>query len=51
MNVLLLNRRPATALYDSVSEGSAAIVIRRYSSSFGLASLLLGGPVRTQIKK
>jgi len=45
MNVLLLNRRPATRLYDSVSEGSAAIVIRRYSSSFGLASLLLGAPV------
>jgi len=50
MNVLLLNRRPATRLYDSVSEGSAAIVIRRYSSSFGLASLLLGAPVRTQIR-
>jgi len=37
-------------LYDSVSEGSAAIVIRRYSSSFGLASRLLGEPVRTQVR-
>lgn len=37
-------------LYDSVSEDSAAIVIRRYSSSFGLASLLLGRQVRTPVR-
>ena len=35
--------------YDEVCEGSAAAVIRRYSSSFGLASRLLGQPVRTQV--
>lgn len=37
-------------LYDTVSEGSAAIVIREYSSSFGLASRLLAEPVRTQVR-
>ncbi len=47
---LLLNRRPARTLYDAVSEGSAAMVIKGYSSSFGLASLLLGEPVRTQVR-
>jgi phytoene/squalene synthetase len=36
--------------YDSVSEGSAALVIRQYSSSFGLASRLLAEPVRTQVR-
>jgi phytoene/squalene synthetase len=50
MNLLLLARRPARTLYDSVSEGSAAIVIRHYSSSFGLASRLLAEPVRTQVR-
>ena len=50
MNPLLVGRPPATTLYDSVSEGSAAMVIRRYSSSFGLASLLLAKPVRTQVR-
>jgi 15-cis-phytoene synthase len=33
-----------------VSEGSAALVIRKYSSSFGLASRLLAEPVRTQVR-
>ncbi|GAA4692293.1 phytoene/squalene synthase family protein [Nocardioides conyzicola] len=50
MNSLLVSRPPARTLYDSVSEGSAAMVIRRYSSSFGLASLLLAKPVRTQVR-
>jgi phytoene synthase len=40
----------APSLYDSVSEASAAIVIRRYSSSFGLASRLLAEPVRTEVR-
>ena len=31
-------------LYDVVSEESSAVVIRQYSSSFGLASRLLGEP-------
>ena len=43
-------RRPARTLYDAVSERSAAVVIRRYSSSFGLASLLLSAPVRTDVR-
>ena len=50
MSLYLLGRRPARSLYDTVSEGSAALVIRRYSSSFGLASRLLGEPVRTQVR-
>ena len=50
MNLFLLTRRPARNLYDSVSEGSAAVVIRHYSSSFGLASRLLAEPVRTQVR-
>ena len=49
MNLFLVARRPPRSLYDSVSEGSAAVVIRRYSSSFGLASRLLSEPVRTQV--
>src|SRR4051794_7419512 len=49
MTVLLAGRRSAGTLYDAVSEGSAAIVIRQYSSSFGLASRLLGRSVRTPI--
>ena len=47
---LIAARRPALSLYDSVSEASAAVVIRRYSSSFGLASRLLAEPVRTQVR-
>jgi phytoene synthase len=50
MSLFLLPRRPSRNLYDSVSEGSAAVVIRRYSSSFGLASRLLAEPVRTQVR-
>jgi phytoene/squalene synthetase len=49
MSFLLHGRRPGRSLYDSVSEGSAALVIRSYSSSFGLASRLLAEPVRTGI--
>ena len=30
------------SLYDEVAEQTASIVIRRYSTSFGLASRLLG---------
>ncbi|GAA3538233.1 phytoene synthase [Aeromicrobium flavum] len=38
------------ALYDEVAERSAALVIKRYSTSFGLASRLLNGPVRTRVR-
>ncbi|MEY2848782.1 MAG: hypothetical protein RI885_1447 [Actinomycetota bacterium] len=39
-----------SALYDSVAEQTAAVVIRRYSTSFGLASRLLGGDVRGHVE-
>lgn len=47
---LLVPRRDSRTLYDTVSEGAAAEVIRSYSSSFGLASRLLAEPVRTQVR-
>jgi phytoene/squalene synthetase len=47
---LFLRRAAVGGLYDSVSDASAALVIREYSSSFGLASRLLGDPVRTQVR-
>ena len=50
MNLFLLTRRAPRSLYDVVSEGSAAVIIRKYSSSFGLASRLLAEPVRTQVR-
>jgi 15-cis-phytoene synthase len=50
MSLFLIPRRPPRGLYDSVSEGSAAAVIRTYSSSFGLASRLLAEPVRTEVR-
>jgi len=49
MSLFLVARRPPRTPYDSVAMGSAAMVIRHYSSSFGLASRLLGEPVRTHI--
>jgi phytoene/squalene synthetase len=50
MSLFLVGRRPPRSLYDSVSEGSAAVVIRQYSSSFWLASRLFAEPVRTQVR-
>ena len=47
---LLLDRRSARTPYECVSEDSAALVIRTYSSSFGLASRLLAEPVRTHVR-
>lgn len=38
------------ALYDQVAEETASIVIRRYSTSFGLASRLLGPAVRQHVE-
>ena len=43
-----MSRRPA--LYDRVAEETASIVIRRYSTSFGLASRLLGTGVRQHVE-
>jgi 15-cis-phytoene synthase len=47
---LFVGRGTTRTLYDTVSEASSAVVIREYSSSFGLASRLLGEPVRTQVR-
>jgi phytoene/squalene synthetase len=41
---------PRPALYDRVAEETASIVIRRYSTSFGLASRLLGPGVRQHVE-
>jgi len=38
------------ALYDRVAEETASIVIHRYSTSFGLASRLLGADVRQHVE-
>jgi len=40
----------ARTLYDSVAEETASVVIRRYSTSFGLASRLLGPSVRQHVE-
>jgi phytoene/squalene synthetase len=37
-------------LYDDVAEQAASLVIRRYSTSFGMASRLLGPGVRQQVE-
>ena len=37
-------------LYDQVAEETASVVIRRYSTSFGLASRLLGPSVRQHVE-
>ncbi len=50
MKLVALTRRPLRSQYDTVSEESAAAVIRAYSSSFGLASRLLAEPVRTHVR-
>lgn len=42
--------RQAYRLYDAVAQASAALVIDRYSSSFGMASRLLGGHVRVHVR-
>jgi phytoene/squalene synthetase len=51
----LLQSRTATALtpaeqYDALAVASARLVIRRYSTSFGIASRFLAEPVRTHVQ-
>ena len=41
---------PRLALYGAVAEEAASLVIRRYSTSFGLASRLLGPSVRQPVQ-
>jgi phytoene synthase len=45
-----LHRHPAGGTYDVVAGQSAAVVIRNYSTSFGLATRLLGEPVRGHVR-
>ena len=40
----------ARQLYDRVAQETASIVIRRYSTSFGLAARLLGGDIRQDVE-
>ncbi|MES2093275.1 MAG: squalene/phytoene synthase family protein [Actinomycetota bacterium] len=42
--------RRSPSLYDRVAEETASVVIRRYSTSFGLASRLLAPPIRRHIE-
>jgi phytoene/squalene synthetase len=41
---------PRLSLYDDVAQQTASLVIRRYSTSFGLASRLLGAGVRQSVE-
>jgi phytoene/squalene synthetase len=41
---------PRLALYDDVAQQTASLVIRRYSTSFGLASRLLGAGIRQSVE-
>jgi 15-cis-phytoene synthase len=41
---------PRLGLYDAVAEQTASLVIRRYSTSFGMASRLLGPDVRQSVE-
>jgi phytoene synthase len=41
---------PRLELYDDVARRAAALVIRRYSTSFGMASRLLGAAVRPHVE-
>jgi phytoene/squalene synthetase len=45
-----VHRLPAEGTYDAVAGQSAAVVIRNYSTSFGLATRLLGEPVRSHVR-
>lgn len=40
----------ARSLYNRVAEETASVIIRRYSTSFGLASRLLAAPIRRHIE-
>jgi phytoene/squalene synthetase len=41
---------PRLTLYDDVAQQTASLVIRRYSTSFGMASRLLGAGVRQSVE-
>jgi phytoene synthase len=41
---------PRLTLYDEVAQATASLVIRRYSTSFGMASRLLGAGIRQSVE-
>lgn len=43
-------RAPSSSLYDDVARRSSAVIIDRYSTSFGWATRLLGEPDRTHVR-
>src|SRR6188474_469705 len=45
-----VSRMTGDQVYDRVADEAAAVVIRRYSTSFGLASRLLGAEVRQPVE-
>jgi len=48
--VTRISAQTGLGLYDRVADETASIVIRRYSTSFGLASRLLAAPVRRHVE-
>lgn len=45
-----VSRAPSVSMYDDAARTSAAVVIDRYSTSFGWATRLLGEPARTHVR-
>lgn len=43
-------KMPSSSLYDDAARASSAVVIDRYSTSFGWATRLLAEPVRTHVR-
>jgi phytoene/squalene synthetase len=50
MSLIPSTRGSVDRSYDAVARLSAAVVIRNYSTSFGMASRLLAEPVRTHVR-
>jgi 15-cis-phytoene synthase len=50
MSIISSTRASVDRSYDAVAQQSAAVVIRNYSTSFGVASRLLAEPVRTHVR-
>lgn len=44
-----MTREPGTSLYDGLADQTASLVIDRYSTSFGMASRLLGAGIRQSV--
>ena len=44
-----MTAEPGSSLYDRLADQTASLVIRRYSTSFGMASRLLGADIRQSV--